>query len=207
VLYAAEIAGSLLGSFLGAIQGSVLYRGASFLLDHKGKKIFPESITLREEPHLKAGIASAPYDDEGVATRARDIVSAGVLMDYVLDSYSARKLGLATTGNAGGVRNLTVRSPELTLDLEGLIKKMHKGLLVTRLMGQGTNIVTGDYSRGAGGFWVENGEIQYPVDEITIAGNLRDMFSGIAAVGRDIDRRGSILTGSILVESMTIAGE
>jgi PmbA protein len=185
----------------------VLYRGASFLLDHKGKAIFPESITLREEPHLKAGIASAPYDDEGVATRAHDIVGNGVLMDYVLDSYSARKLGLATTGNAGGVRNLTVRSPEMTLDLEGLIKKMHKGLLVTRLMGQGTNIVTGDYSRGAGGFWVENGEIQYPVDEITIAGNLRDMFSGIAAVGRDIDRRGSILTGSILVESMTIAGE
>lgn len=207
VLYAAEIAGSLLGSFLGAIQGSVLYRGASFLLDHKGKRIFPENITLQEQPHLRAGIASAPYDDEGVATRTHDIVRNGVLMDYVLDSYSARKLGLATTGNAGGVRNLAVQSPDTTLDLQGLIRKMHKGLLVTRLMGQGINIVTGDYSRGAGGFWVENGEIQYPVDEITIAGNLRDMLAGIAAVGKDVDRRGSILTGSILVGSMTIAGE
>jgi PmbA protein len=207
VLYAAEIASSLLGGFLGAIQGSVLYRGASFLLDHKGKTIFPENITLQEQPHLKAGLASAPYDDEGVATRTRDIVRNGVLMDYVLDSYSARKLGLKTTGNAGGVRNLTVQSPDMKLELDGLIKKMHKGLLVTRLMGQGTNIVTGDYSRGAGGFWVENGEIQYPVDEITIAGNLKNMLAGIVAVGKDVDRRGSILTGSILIDSMTIAGE
>lgn len=207
VLYAAEIAGSLLGSFLGAIQGSVLYRGASFLLDHKGKKIFPENITLQEQPHIKAGLASAPYDDEGVATRTHDIVRNGMLMDYVLDSYSARKLGLKTTGNAGGVRNLTIQNPDMTLDLQGLIKKMHKGLLVTRLMGQGTNIVTGDYSRGAGGFWVENGEIQYPVDEITIAGNMKNMLAGIAAVGKDVDRRGSILTGSILIDSMTIAGE
>lgn len=207
VLYAAEIAGSLLGSFLGAIQGSVLYRGASFLLDHKGKRIFPENITLQEQPHLKAALASAPYDDEGVATRTHDIVRNGVLMEYVLDSYSARKLGLTTTGNAGGVRNLIVQNPDMTLDLQGLIKKMHKGLLVTRLMGQGINIVTGDYSRGAGGFWVENGEIQYPVDEITIAGNMKNMLAGIAAVGKDIDRRGSILTGSILIETMTIAGE
>jgi PmbA protein len=207
VLYAAEIASSLLGGFLGAIQGSVLYRGASFLLDHKGKTIFPENITLQEQPHLKAGLASAPYDDEGVATRTRDIVRNGVLMDYVLDSYSARKLGLKTTGNAGGVRNLTVQSPDMKLELDGLIKKMHKGLLVTRLMGQGTNIVTGDYSRGAGGFWVENGEIQYPVDEITIAGNMKNMLSGIVAVGKDVDRRGSILTGSILIDSMTVAGE
>jgi PmbA protein len=207
VLYAAEIAGSLLGGFLGAIQGSVLYRGASFLLDHKGKKIFPEHITLQEQPHLRAGLASAPYDDEGVATRMHDIVSNGILMDYVLDSYAARKLGLVTTGNAGGVRNLTLQSPDMTLDLDGLVKKMHQGLLVTRLMGQGTNIVTGDYSRGAGGFWVENGEIRYPVDEITIAGNLKDMLARIVAVGRDVDRRGSILTGSILIESMTIAGE
>jgi PmbA protein len=207
VLYAAEIAGSLFGNFLSAIQGMALYRGASFLLDHKGKRIFPEHITLQEQPHLKAGLASAPYDDEGVATRRHDIVSKGVLMDYVLDSYSARKLGLKTTGNAGGVRNLTVQSPEMTLDLDGLIKKMHTGLLVTRLMGHGVNTVTGDYSRGAGGFWVENGEIQYPVDEITIAGNLKDMLANIAAVGRDVDRRNSILTGSILVESMTIAGE
>jgi PmbA protein len=207
VLYAAEIAGSLFGSFLGAIQGAALYRGASFLLDHKGKRIFPEHISLREQPHLKAGLASAPYDDEGVTTRSHDIVSKGVLMDYVLDSYSARKLGLKTTGNAGGVRNLTVLSPVMTLDLKGLIKKMHTGLLVTRLMGHGVNTVTGDYSRGAGGFWVENGEIQYPVDEITIAGNLKDMLANIADVGKDVDRRNSILTGSILVESMTIAGE
>jgi PmbA protein len=207
VLFAAEIASSLLGGFLNAIQGSVLYRGASFLLDHKGKRIFPENITLQEQPHVKAGLASAPYDDEGVATRQRDIVRNGVLLDYVLDSYSARKLGLKTTGNAGGVRNLTVQSPALTLDLNGLIKKMYTGLLVTRLMGQGINIVTGDYSRGAGGFWVENGEIQYPVDEITIAGNMKNMLAGIAAVGKDVDRRGSILTGSILIESMTIAGE
>lgn len=207
VLFAAEIASSLLGNFLSAIQGSVLYRGASFLLDHKGKRIFPENITLQEQPHIKAGLASAPYDDEGVATRTHDIVRDGVLMDYVLDSYSARKLGLKTTGNAGGVRNLTVQSTAMTLDLDGLIKKMHKGLLVTRLMGQGINIVTGDYSRGAGGFWVENGEIQYPVDEITIAGNMKNMLGGIAAVGKDVDRRGSILTGSILMEAMTIAGE
>ena len=128
-------------------------------------------------------------------------------MDYVLDSYAARKLGLKTTGNAGGVRNLTLQSPDMKLDLDGLIKKMHKGLLVTRLMGQGVNIVTGDYSRGAGGFWVENGAIQYPVDEITIAGNMKNMLAGITDVGRDVDRRGSILTGSILIDNMTIAGE
>ncbi|HEY3488019.1 MAG TPA: metalloprotease PmbA [Gammaproteobacteria bacterium] len=207
VLYAAEIAGSLLGNFLNAIQGSVLYRGASFLLDQKGKQIFPADISLQEQPHILAGMASAPYDDEGVATRTHDIVRDGVLLDYMLDSYSARKLGMTTTGNAGGVRNLVVQSPEMKLDLSGLIEKMHTGLLVTRLMGHGINIVTGDYSRGAGGFWVENGEIQYPVDEITIAGNLQDMLRNIAAVGRDLDRRGSILTGSILVESMTIAGE
>ncbi len=204
VIFAAEVAGGLIGHFLGAIRGGSLYRNASFLVDHLDKRVFPEFVHIHEQPHLKNALGSAPFDDEGVATRARDFIVDGVLTSYVLDSYSARKLGMQTTGNAGDVHNLTVDPG--TLDLDGLIKEMGTGLLVTELMGMGVNIVTGDYSRGASGFWVENGEIQYPVQEITIAGNLRDIFMQIQGTGRDVDTRGNIRTGSILIERMTVAG-
>ena len=205
VLYAAEIAGGLLGHFIGAIRGGSLYRKSSFLLDHLGKQVFPEFVRIHEQPHLKKSLGSAPFDSEGVATQARDIVQGGILQGYVLDSYSARKLGMQTTGNAGGVHNLTIDpGPD---DFAALLKKLGTGLLVTELMGQGVNIVTGDYSRGASGFWVENGVIQYPVEEITIAGNLRDMLINIAAVGNDVELRGNTRTGSLLIEEMTIAGE
>ena len=205
VLFAAEIAGGLIGHFIGAIRGGSLYRKASFLLDHLGKPVFPDFVRIHEQPHLKKALGSAPFDSEGVATRARDIVRDGVLQGYVLDSYSARKLNMQTTGNAGGVHNLTIEPG--TRDFEGLLQQMGTGLLVTETMGQGVNIVTGDYSRGATGFWVENGVIQYPVEEITIAGNLRDMLRHIAAVGNDVELRGNTRTGSLLVEEMTIAGE
>ncbi|MDX1252363.1 MAG: metalloprotease PmbA [Gammaproteobacteria bacterium] len=205
VIFSAEIATSLLSHFTSAIRGGALYRKASFLLDHLDKQVFPVHVHIHEQPHLKKALASAPFDNEGVATRARDIVRDGVLQGYVLDSYAARKLGMQTTGNAGGVHNLIIDPG--ALDLSGLLRRMNKGLLVTELMGMGVNTVTGDYSRGAAGFWVENGEIQYPVEEITIAGNLRGMFMRIAEVGNDVEVRGSIRTGSILIEEMTIAGE
>ncbi|MGR8979898.1 MAG: metalloprotease PmbA [Gammaproteobacteria bacterium] len=205
VLYAAEIAGSLLGSLIGAISGGALYRKSSFLLGALDNRLFPEFIHVYEQPHLKGALGSSAYDAEGVATKTRDIVSAGVLRSYVLNTYSARKLGLKSTGNAGGVHNLTIDSG--ALDFKGMLKEMGNGLLVTELMGQGVNMVNGDYSRGAAGFWVENGEIQYPVEEITIAGNLKDMYRNILAVGSDVDLRGNIRTGSILVESMAIAGK
>ena len=205
VLYSAEIASSLLASFIGAISGGNLYRKSSFLLDALDSQIFPEFIHIHEQPHLKGALGSAAYDGEGVATKTRDIVSDGILRSYVLSTYSARKLGLRSTGNAGGVRNLTITPGEL--DYQGMLKQLDTGLLVTELMGQGVNMVTGDYSRGAAGFWVENGEIQYPVEEITIAGNLKDMFKNIVAVGNDVDYRGNVRTGSILVERMSIAGE
>ena len=204
VLFVAEVAGGLFGSFIRAIRGESLYRKSSFLLDQLGEAVFPSFIHIHEQPHLPKALGSAPFDGEGVATRARDLISEGVLQGYVLDSYSARKLGMETTGNAGGVHNLTIDPGPL--DFTGLLKEMDKGLLVTEMMGMGVNIVTGDYSRGAAGFWVENGEIQYPVEEITIAGNLRDMFKGIAAVGSDVDTRGNTRTGSVLIERMTIAG-
>ncbi|MGZ8163902.1 MAG: metalloprotease PmbA [Methylobacter sp.] len=204
-LYNAEIASGLLGSFVGAISGGNLYRKSSFLLDALGTQVFPEFIHIYEQPYLKGALGSAAYDGEGVATRARDIVSDGILQGYVLSTYSARKLGMQSTGNAGGVHNLTITPGKL--DYQGMLKELNTGLLVTELMGQGVNMVTGDYSRGAAGFWVENGEIQYPVEEITIAGNLKDMFKGIIAVGSDVDYRGNIRTGSILVERMSIAGE
>ncbi len=205
VIFQADMAVGLLRNLIGAISGTALYRQSSFLLDHLGKQIFPEFVHIHENPLLPRGLASAPFDAEGVATRARDIVDQGVLQGYALSSYSARKLGMQTTGNAGGVRNLTIEQGEL--DLAGLLKKMDRGLLVTELMGQGINMVTGDYSRGAAGFWVEDGEIQYPVQEITVAGNLKQMFMQLLAVGRDIDPRTSVRTGSWLIESMTIAGE
>lgn len=204
VLFVPELARGLLGHFVGAIRGASLYRKASFLLDHLGKQVFPPYLRIHEQPHLKRALGSAPFDNEGVATQARDVVRDGRLEGYVLDSYAARRLGMQTTGNAGGVHNLTVEPG--ALDFPGLLREMGTGLLVTELMGQGVSIVTGDYSRGAAGFWVEDGEIQYPVEEITIAGNLRDMFQQVVAVGNDVDTRGSIRTGSWLIESMTIAG-
>ncbi|MEK7207763.1 MAG: metalloprotease PmbA [Pseudomonadota bacterium] len=220
VLYEAPIAGSLLSHFVGAIRGGALYRQASFLLDSLGKKIFTDFVRIHEQPHLKGALGSAAFDGEGVATVPRDLVRDGVLLGYVLDSYSARKLKVPTTGNAGGVHNLTITpgsddsrdgggraaSGTAADDLAALLKRMGTGLFVTELIGFGVNTVTGDYSRGAAGFWVENGEIQYPVEEITIAGNLREMFLHLAAVGSDVDRRGNIRTGSILIENMTVAG-
>ncbi len=205
VLFAAELATGLFRSFTGAIRGGSLYRKSSFLLDHLGKQIFPEFVHVHEQPHLRGALGSAPFDSEGVATRARDLVTDGVLQSYVLDSYSARKLGMQTTGNAGGVHNLSVDAG--ALDFAGLLQQMDTGLLVTELMGQGLNMVTGDYSRGAAGFWVENGVIQYPVEEITIAGNLKNMFMDIIAIGNDIERRGNIRCGSVLIGRMTVAGE
>ena len=205
VLYSAEVASGLIGSLIGAISGGSLYRKSSFLLDALDSQIFPEFIRIHEQPHLKMALGSSAYDSEGVATAARDIVTDGVLKGYVLSSYSARKLGLQTTGNAGGVHNLTVDSG--VNDFAAMLKQLDTGLLVTELMGQGVNGVTGDYSRGASGFWVENGQIQYPVEEITIAGNLKDMYKNIVSVGNDVDYRGNIRTGSILVVVRSIAGE
>jgi PmbA protein len=204
VLFAAETAAGLLGSLISAISGGNLYRKSSFLLDTLGRQIFPDFVHIHEQPHLRNALGSTPYDAEGVATKNRDIVAQGVLQSYVLSSYSARKLGLQTTGNAGGVHNLSIDPGED--DLGALLARMQTGLLVTELMGQGVNMVTGDYSRGAAGFWVENGAIQYPVEEITIAGNLQDMYRDIIAVGNDVDYRGNIRSGSILIEQMSIAG-
>lgn len=204
VIFAADVAAGLLGHLVAAIRGGNLYRKSSFLLESLGTKIFPSFIHIHEQPFLKRALGSAPHDAEGVATAARDLVRDGVLQSYVLSTYSARKLGLRSTGNAGGVHNLTLDPG--TLDLAGLLQQIGSGLLITELLGQGVNIVTGDYSRGAAGFWVEGGEIQYPVEEITIAGNLREMFQGILAVGNDVDLRGNTRTGSILVDRMTVAG-
>ncbi|MET1160996.1 MAG: metalloprotease PmbA [Pseudoxanthomonas sp.] len=205
VLFAAEVARSLIGHLLGAVSGGALYRRASFLLDHAGKRIFPDWFAIDEMPLLRGGLRSAAFDSEGVATRQSPLVSDGVLQRYVLGSYSARKLGLQTTANAGGVHNLQVAAN--AGGFEALVGGLSSGLLVTELMGQGVNAVTGDYSRGAAGFWVENGAIAYPVDGITIAGNLKEVFAGIEAVGSDVDPRSHILCGSILVGSMTVAGE
>lgn len=205
VLYSAEVASGLIGSLIRAVSGGSLYRKSSFLLDALDTQILPEFIHIHEQPHLKMALGSSAYDSEGVATAARDIVKDGVLKGYVLSSYSARKLGMQTTGNAGGVHNLTVDSG--ANDFAAMLKQLDTGLLVTELMGQGVNGVTGDYSRGASGFWVENGQIQYPVEEITIAGNLKDMYKNIVSVGNDVDYRGNIRTGSILIEQMSVAGE
>lgn len=205
VLYSAEVASGLIDSLIGAISGGSLYRKSSFLLDALDTQILPDFIHIHEQPHLKMALGSANYDSEGVATVARDIVADGILQGYVLSSYSARKLGMVTTGNAGGVHNLVVDSGDN--DFAAMLKQLDTGLLVTELMGQGVNRVTGDYSRGASGFWVEKGQIQYPVEEITIAGNLKDMYKNIVSVGNDVDYRGNVRTGSILIEKMSIAGE
>lgn len=205
VLFVPETARSLIGHFLSAVSGGSLYRRASFLLDHVGKRVFPEWMRIVERPRIPRGHGSTAFDSEGVATRDSDLISDGVLARYILGSYSARRLGLRSTGNAGGVHNVVVQPGQD--DLAALLKRMGNGLLVTDLMGQGVSLITGDYSRGASGFWVENGEIAYPVEEITIAANLRDMYANIAAIGSDVDRRSHILTGSILLERMTIAGD
>jgi PmbA protein len=206
VLFVPELARGLIGHFVAAIRGSSQYRQSSFLLDCVGQQIFPADFSISERPHLHKAMGSAPFDDEGVATRDRELIAAGVLTGYILSSYSARKLGLQTTGNAGGSHNLLV-APNNTGGAAAMLARLGTGLLVTELMGQGVNTVTGDYSRGAAGFWVENGVVQYPVAEITIAGNLRDMFKGIAAVGDDVDARGGTRVGSVLLKEMTIAGE
>ncbi|QLH43190.1 MAG: metalloprotease PmbA [Coxiellaceae bacterium] len=205
VIFHAEIARGLLGNFVSAISGGNLYRNSSFLVNKLHQPVFADFIHIQERPHIPKAIASAPFDEEGVLTRTKDVVRDGVLQTYILDSYSARKLKMQTTGNAGGVHNLIIANQGI--DLDGLLKQMGTGLLVTELMGQGANIVTGDYSRGAFGYWVENGVIQGPVQEITIAGNLADMYRNIVAVANDIDHRGSVHTGSILIAEMMIAGQ
>ncbi|QAU25221.1 metalloprotease PmbA [Dyella sp. M7H15-1] len=211
VLFAPEVARGLIGHLIGAVSGGALYRRASFLLDHAGKQIMPGWLNITERPHLLRGQGSGAFDAEGVATRDNVLVENGVLARYVLGSYSARKLGLVSTGNAGGIHNLVVESGHadggVPDDFFGMLRRLGTGLLVTEVMGQGVNTITGDYSRGAAGFWVENGVIAYPVEEITIAANLRDMLAGIQAVGSDVDKRSHLLTGSILLGNMTIAGE
>jgi len=204
VLFAAELAGGLFSHLLAAISGGNLYRQSSFLEGALGQRLFPEWLSLDERPHLPRALGSATFDGDGLATYAKPFVEKGELVSYVLGTYSGRKLGLPSTANSGGVHNLFVTHGDE--DQQALIRRMGRGLLVTELMGQGLNLVTGDYSRGAAGFWVENGEIQFPVQEVTIAGNLRDMFRQIVAVGRDLERRGNICTGSVLIEKMTVAG-
>jgi PmbA protein len=205
VLFEAPIATGLIASFVSAVSGGHLYRKSSFLLDSLGQQVFPPFLHIQERPFLPRGLASSPFDSEGVATRDRDVVRNGVVEGYFLSSYSARKLGMQSTGNAGGNHNLIV--PATGEDFAALLARMGTGLLVTELLGHGLNMVTGDYSRGAAGFWVENGHIAYPVEEITIAGNLKDMFRDIVAIGTDVETRGSRQVGSILVERMTVAGE
>ncbi|NLD53907.1 MAG: metalloprotease PmbA [Burkholderiaceae bacterium] len=208
VLYEAPLALGLLGSFVQATSGSALYRRTSFLVDSLGRQVFPDHVAIHEDPFIPGAMGSGPFDDEGVATAARDVVRNGVVEGYFLSSYSARKLGMQTTGNAGGSHNLRLVS-RLTRrgdDFAAMLRKLDTGLLLTEVMGQGVNYVTGDYSRGASGFWVEDGVIQYPVEEITVAGNLADMFKSIVAVGADTISRGTKETGSILIESMAVAG-
>lgn len=204
VLFQAEVARSLVGHLINAVSGSALYRRASFLLDSVGTAVLPDWCAIREQPFLMRGLRSSAFDAEGVATRESDLVRDGILQRYMLGSYSARKLGLQTTANAGGVYNLDVAAN--AGGLQDLIRGMGTGLLVTELMGQGVNAITGDYSRGAAGFYVENGEIAYPVDSITIAGNLREMLRNIEAIGTDTDRRSYIRIGSVLLGRMTVAG-
>ena len=208
ILFEAPVAAGLLGHFVQAASGGALYRKSSFLVDSLGEQIFARHINVEEDPYIMGGMGSAPFDDEGVKTKKRKVVQKGVIEGYFLSSYSARKLGMQTTGNSGGAHNLILvsRQTKKEDDFASLLKKMGKGLLVTELMGQGVNYVTGDYSRGASGYWVENGVIQYPVQEITIAGNLKEMFKQIVAVGADTIIRGSRKTGSVLIENMMVAG-
>ena len=204
VLFDAPVATGLIGAFVAAASGGNLYRKSSFLLDALGKEVFSRGVTIEERPHEPRALASSPFDDEGVATRTRAVVRNGMLEGYFLGSYSARKLGMRSTGSAGGSHNLMVACDGP--DLAGMLKKLRRGLLVTEMLGHGINLVTGDYSRGAAGYWVENGEIAFPVEEVTVAGNLRDMFRAVAAVGSDVVVRGAYCCGSILVDNMTVAG-
>lgn len=205
VLFPPEIARGLFGHLVAALRGTSQYRRASFLLDAAGKRVFPEFVEVREEPHIPQAMGSAPFDGEGVATRARTLVEAGVVQGYVLSSYSARRLGLTTTGNAGGIHNLLVTPTGGSLD--SMIADCDEAFVVTELLGQGVNTVTGDYSRGAAGFWVERGELAYPVSEVTIAGNLATMFDNVAAIGGDVDVRGTVRCGTVRIDGMTVAGE
>ncbi|MEI9598959.1 metalloprotease PmbA [Moellerella wisconsensis] len=205
VIFAAEVATGLFGHLVGAISGSSIYRKSSFLMDSLGQQILPEWLTITEQPHLIGGLASTPFDSEGVRTSQRNIIDQGMLTTWLLTSYSARKLGLKSTGHAGGIHNWHI--PGQGDSFDGLLKKMGTGLIVTELMGQGVSAMTGDYSRGAAGFWVENGEIQYPVSEITIAGNLKDMWANIVTIGDDIEMRSNIQCGSVLLPEMSIAGQ
>ncbi len=205
VIFSAEVARGLVGTFLKAINGNNLYRKSSFLLDHLGKQVFSSKINLYERPFLHKGLGSSSFDTEGVATRNQHFIKEGILENYVLNSYSARQLGMKTSANSGGLHNCFVTMDETTFP--ELLSQMGSGLLVTELFGQGVNLVTGDYSRGAVGFWVENGKVQYPVSEITIAGNLRDMFLNILAISNDTDHNGNIQIGSLLIEEMMIAGK
>lgn len=205
VMFAADVATGLIGHLVMAISGGNLYRKSSFLLDKLGEQILPDWFNIHEKPHVLRGLASSPFDSEGVFTQDREIITDGVLATYLLSSYAARKMDMTPTGHAGGIHNWYVQSTGQ--NFEQMLKALGTGLLVTETMGQGVNIVTGDYSRGAAGFWIENGQIQYPVSEITIAGNLKELFNQIVAVGSDVETRSQIQTGSILVESMKIAGE
>jgi len=213
VLFRSDIANTIWGHFIAAISGGNLYRKSSFLLDALGTDVFPNFVSIQERPHIAKALASSAFDSEGVVTQDRDIINQGALQTYLLTSYSARKLGLTTTGHAGGIHNWLVKDSNIATkgskaaDFDVMLKTLGTGLLVTELMGQGVNVVNGDYSRGAAGFWVENGEIAYPVSEITIAGNLAKMFKGIIAVGNDFDKHGSICTGSILIDEMQVAGQ
>ncbi|WP_414147609.1 metalloprotease PmbA [Erwinia sp. BNK-24-b] len=205
VIFAAEVATGLFGHLVGAISGGSVYRKSTFLLDAMGQQILPEWLTIQEQPHLLKGLASTPFDSEGVRTEKRDIIKDGVLQTWLLTSYSARKLGLKSTGHAGGIHNWRINGQGDSF--EQLLKKMGTGLVVTELMGQGVSGITGDYSRGAAGFWVENGVIQYPVSEITIAGNLKDMWRNMVTIGSDIETRSNIQCGSVLIPEMKIAGQ
>ncbi|MDE0154745.1 MAG: metalloprotease PmbA [Gammaproteobacteria bacterium] len=205
VIFEAPVARGLFSAFITAVSGGALYRRASFLLDKLGEQVFNPRIQIEEQPHLPKELGSAPFDDDGMATRRKHLVRDGVLESYVLSAYSARKLGMTPTGNAGGVHNLVVQTGEQ--DLDALIRQMDTGLLITDMIGFGVNQVTGDYSRGASGFWIEQGEVRYPVEEITVAANLKDMFQHIVDIANDVDNRGNIKTGSVLIENMTIAGE
>ncbi|MFB0915370.1 MAG: metallopeptidase TldD-related protein, partial [Burkholderiaceae bacterium] len=208
VLFEAPLSSGLWGSFVHAISGGALYRNSSFLMDSLGKQVFAKHIDIFEDPFVHKAKGSSPFDDEGVTVQARDVVTAGVVQGYFLGSYSARKLGMRTTGHAGGSHNLYMgsRSTKAGDDLVAMLKKLGRGLFVTDLMGHGVNGVTGDYSRGASGFWVDKGEIQFPVEEITIAGNLRDMFMGIKAIGSDTYNHGAKTAGSVLIDRMKVAG-
>jgi PmbA protein len=206
VIFAPDIARGFFGHLVSAVRGSSQYRKSSFLVGAAGEQLLPSFVQMQERPHLRGALASSPFDGEGVATRDRELVKDGVLQGYVMGSYSARKLGLRTTGNAGGIHNLLVTGSAGLLDLPSMFARMGSGLYVTEMMGQGINAVTGDYSRGASGFWVENGQLAYPVHEVTVAGNLKDMYRGVQALGSDVDIMGAIRTGSVLTDEVTIAG-